>query len=280
MTVTEAFVLYATEVICFRSQSLKTEEHHFLAAKSLVAHFGNLDISSFTLADVRRWKAAMEQAGRSPGTVRGYLIKLRNVLKHLQRSGIACMDYELITLPKRAYRPPTVLTAAEVTHLVNSCSHTRAKAIISLLYSTGLRVSELCSLNRDDVRNDYFSIVGKGGKSRVVFIDERSRRLLDKYLKKRTDNHPALFVTRIKKERMTPPRVQELFECARVKAGFPFPVTPHTMRHSFATNLMTNGLHIYPLSRMLGHSSIQTTSIYLHVYDGELAEAHKKYHTI
>lgn len=290
MLLSEAFSLYRRDVITFRNQSRRTEECHVTCLSSLLKFAGDLEIVDLDFSAVRDWKSSMEARGLSISTIRNYLINLRVVLLYLLKSGVACLDPDLIQLPKRIYKPPSVVTAAEVQKLIDAVlvkrngypmiSRYKNAAIISLIYSCGLRVSELCSLDTRTVRGDTFAITGKGGKTRPSFIDPRTRLLLNQYLALRTDSNPALFICRNDNGRMTPGNIQFIFQVAKRKAGFDFPVHPHTLRHAFATNLLKNGCHIYVLSRLMGHASIQTTAMYLHMQDPELEEAHQKYHTV
>jgi len=280
MLLSVAFACYARNVIAFRNQSKKTEEHHLVTLKSLVGYLGDIPVTCLSFDKVRDWKLSMEARNLSAITIRGYLIKLRVVLAYLHSKGYSVLPPEQIPLPKRVDRIPDIVSPEQVQLLINSTKKARNKAIISMLYSTGLRVSELCSLNRIDIQEDYFTVIGKGGKSRICFIDKRTRRLLNRYLAQRSDNDPALFISPLLQARMTPGGVQELFKYARKKAGFDFPVHPHTLRHSFATNMMINGIDLYQLSKLMGHSSIQTTSVYLHLNDKHLAEDYKKYHSV
>lgn len=198
---------------------------------------------------------------------------------YLRKLKIDTLDPDFVPIPKRENKLPSWIEPEEVTKLI-SYSNTRGKAIISLLYSSGIRVSELCQLNRDDLHDGRFTVVGKGNKPRICFYDARTSILLQRYLKKRTDNHPALFIQRVGGLRMNKSNIEDVFKSARSKAGFTKPITPHTMRHSFATQLMQSGMPIYSLSRLMGHSSIQTTGIYLHVSDPRLEEEYLKYHVI
>lgn len=280
MLISEAFNGYATDVIAFRNQSAKTQEHHNVTLKSVLVFLGDIPIEELSFSNVRDWKLSMEARNLSPVTIRGYLIKLRVVLGYLGGRGFKVLTPEQIPLPKRVDTIPEVISPVQVQLLIDSTGKPRNKAMISLLYSTGLRVSELCSLNRISITEDYFTVIGKGGKSRICFIDKRSRRLLGKYLRSRRDNSPALFISPLNGLRITPGGVQEVFKYARQRAGFDFPVHPHTLRHSFATNLMANGIDLYQLMKLMGHSSLQTTQLYLHVSDKHLKEDYQKYHTV
>jgi len=160
---------------------------------------------------------------------------------------------------------------------------------LELLFSTGLRVSELCSLPRDlDLRKDEFSVRGKGEKVRVVFLSESAKEAVKKYLSKRKDMDDALFtqlghpMSKLGKEdssRLTPRSIERIVSHYAIKAGISKKVTPHIIRHSFATDLLQNGADIRSVQAMLGHSSIQTTQVYTHVTDRQLRDVHKKFHS-
>ena len=177
------------------------------------------------------------------------------------------------------------------------------RAILELLFSTGLRVSELCSLSRDlDIRADHFSIRGKGGKVRVVFLSDTARMALKTYLDKRKDMEEALFVKvggengfqkSAKKEKdkkkttrddgtdisaLTRRSVERIVKHYAIKAGISKKVSPHTLRHTFATDLLSNGADLRSVQALLGHSSISTTQIYTHVTDKSLGDIHRKFH--
>jgi integrase/recombinase XerD len=274
MRLTEAFDRYCLDCIVFRNQSKKTEENHYVCLRALVAYLGDAEIEEVTFHQIRDWKMHLDKT-RSSSTVRNYVIRLRVVLAHLEKLGLKVVSPDLVPVPKRVDRVPSVICKEQVTSLIASTKNIKYKAIVSLLYASGLRVSELCALNREDVKGDSFTVVGKGGKARLCFLDERTKVLTALYLEQRTDNHAALFMTDYS-SRMTPGTVQETFRRLRRVSGIE--CHPHTLRHSYATNLMDNGMHIYTLSRLMGHSSIQTTSVYLHVTDPQLKSEYDKHH--
>lgn len=294
MTIGDAFGLYRLDCIVFRNQSVKTEENYNSTCKRLVEFCGEKSIEELTLTEIRNWKIWLDKGTngkpRDPSTVRGYVICLRNVMHHLQLHGYKVVNYELIAVPKRAQKIPEFLTPDQVRELIECVSNPtrgyaninrlRNRAVISLLYASGIRASELCSLNRSDIRPDNtFTVVGKGKKPRLCFLDQRTREFLEEYLAYRTDTNPALFIANQNGLRMSNHTLERIFECARGKVSFETPVHAHTMRHSFATDLLRNKASIRYVQDMLGHSSLATTQIYTHVVNADLAEVYAEHHS-
>jgi site-specific recombinase XerD len=260
MLLSDAFHAYCRDVIMWKNQSKKTEENHYVTMKALVQFFGDIAIEKLTFQMMRSFKEDLEKS-RSPETVRNYIIKTRVVLDYLQKQHMNVMSPEQIPVPKRRDKVPTFLTKEEVAQCITATRKLKNKAIISLLYASGIRISELCSLDRGQIKDRRFTVVGKGGRARLCFIDSRTEMLLEWYLAERDDNNQALFLcdsgTRIK-----PGTIQETFKTIRKQTGLD--VHPHSLRHSFATNLLTTNTNLYHVSRMLGHSQLNTTAQYLH----------------
>lgn len=275
MLISEAFALYKQDVIIFRNQSRKTEENHDIVARAIVKHCGDIEIESLTFESVRRWKLELDK-GRSAETVRNYIIKLRVVLAYLRKCGYKVLDPDLVAVPKRTDKVPAFISKEEVAQLLKCTNKIKNKCIVSFLYASGIRISELCSLNRSSIKDNSFTVVGKGGKARLCFIDERTQVLLDLYLDSRTDNNQALFLSESGK-RITPGAIQETFKTIRKRSGID--CHPHTLRHSFATDLLRNNANMRYVQTLLGHSSLQTTQMYLHVTDHDLQEVYKGHHT-
>lgn len=223
-----------------------------------------------------------------------YLIALRAFLKYLARRGISSLSPDRIELAKVGDRSLDLITAAELKRLLeapegNSLKALRDKAVLELLFSTGLRVSELCSLPRDlDLSADEFAVRGKGDKVRVVFLSKRAKDAIKTYLSKRTDFDGALFVQiGIKKIiegkksvdlHLSPRSVERMVKHYAVKAGISKKVTPHVLRHTFATDLLSNGADLRSVQALLGHANIATTQVYTHVTDKHLKEVHARFH--
>lgn len=225
-----------------------------------------------------------------------HLIALRGFLKYLARREIKSLDPSLVELPHVVRKQVTFLHFDEVEDMLEQIdlsteSGLRDRAIIELLYSGGLRVSELVGLNRDSVNLDRreFMVRGKGSKDRPIFISEACADRVRDYLDARTDSLPALFLNNSKNlqavdtsgnyRRITPRSVERIVEKYARLAGITKHVSPHTLRHSFATDLLMNGADIRAVQTMLGHADISTTQIYTHVTDAHLKEIHEKFHS-
>ncbi len=225
-----------------------------------------------------------------------HLIALRGFLKYLSKRGIKSLDPTLVDLPRAAKKQVTFLHFDEVERLLNEISEDtetglRDRAIIELLFSGGLRVSELCKLNRDSINLERreFVVRGKGKKDRPIFIDQSTADCIKDYLGCRTDSLPALFLNNSKNlqtpstsgdyRRLTPRSIERIVQGYARKAGITKHVTPHTLRHSFATDLLMNGADIRSVQSLLGHANISTTQIYTHVTDPHLREVHERFHT-
>ena len=176
---------------------------------------------------------------------------------------------------------------------ISSLRGLRDKAILEIIFSTGLRVSEVAKLNRDqvDLKHREFGVVGKGGRARVVFLSPRAVKWLSRYLEERRDNFPALFIGHRKKQdneivdkrtskeaRLTARTIQRLVKKYAKKAKLPFEVTPHVLRHSFATDLLMAGADLRSVQEMLGHKNIATTQIYTHITNKQLKNVHDAFH--
>ena len=225
-----------------------------------------------------------------------HLIALRGFLKYLSKRGIKSLGPSLVDLPRAAKKQVTFLHFDEVSRLLSEIptdteTGLRDRAIIELLFSGGLRVSELCNLNRDSINlaRREFMVRGKGKKDRPIFIDQTTAEHIEEYLNARTDTLPALFLNNSSNQnipdtsgdfrRLSPRSIERIIGKYTRQAGITKHVTPHTLRHSFATDLLMNGADIRSVQSLLGHANIATTQIYTHITDPHLKEVHEKFHT-
>lgn len=278
MLISEAFDLYKNDYILFKRQSIRIVESHDYVKRTLIQIVGNKNIAELDLKDIREWEKEMLKT-RIQNTVRNLLTRIRMVLKYLELRNIPCLKSALLPIPKRIDTVPDFLTSEEVSDMIQNAHSLRNKFVISLLYSSGIRLSEFLSLNRGQISERRLSIIGKGGKARLCFIDDRTERFMESYLSRRTDNCAALVISHLHKERMTATNVQLLIKNSARRAGIQKRVTPHTLRHSFATNFLQNNGNLRYCQEMLGHSSIETTMKYSHVTNTELEKQYKKFHT-
>ena len=290
-----------------KGRSLKTVSNYDRYLTRFLSHTkleNPEEISDEVLREYRLWlnrQLARETKRGIPSetlkkrTQNYYLIALRAFFKYLIRQGVKVMPPERIELAKAAERELDLISSADLNKLLaapneSTLQSLRDRAILELLFSTGLRVSELCSLPRElDLSRDEFSVRGKGEKIRVVFLSDTAKSALNKYLDKRTDVDDALFIqigrggekSIAKKKgdlRLTPRSVERLVKHYAIKSGISKKVTPHVIRHSFATDLLENGADLRSVQALLGHANIATTQIYTHVTDNKLREVHKQFH--
>ncbi len=220
-----------------------------------------------------------------------YIIALRSLLKFMAKNGVESLAPERLELAKTKDRTIDFLELDEIIELFKASQgetlqNVRNQAILELLFSSGMRVSELIALDRDKINLEKkeFSIIGKGSKRRIVFISQETADLIQKYLQKRIDIDPALFIRHNREPskeadlRLSARSIQRIIQNCALKAGIVKNVTPHVMRHSFATNLLQNGADIRSVQALLGHSSINTTQIYTHVTNKSLKDIYNKYH--
>lgn len=278
MLISEAFDLYKNDYMSFKLQSQRIFETHELVKRTMIDTVGNKNISELGLSDIAKWKSQMLKR-KGQNAFRNDIIRLRMVLKYLELREIKCLKSNLVPVPKRIETVPTFLKPEEIDLMLANTARLRNRFIISLLYSSGIRLSELLHLNRNEINDRRFTVVGKGGKARLCFIDERTERYMQEYLKSREDGCNALVISYTNQERMTATNVQLLVKNAAKRAGISKHVTPHTLRHSFATNFLQNNGNLRYCQEMMGHASIETTMHYSHVTNTDLEDQYRKYHT-
>lgn len=278
-----------------KGRSIKTVENYDRYLTRFLQYAKITSPSKLSEQLVREFRLHLNRQSGVSGTMKHktqnyYLIAIRAFLKFLRKRGIDSLNPERIELAKVGARDLDLISADELNRLMqaptgSSVQALRDKAMMELLFSTGLRVSELCSLDRDiDLSRDEFSIRGKGEKIRVVFLSPTAKSAIKQYLDKRADVDGALFAQmgkaskHAKDLRLTPRSVERLVKRYATKAGITRKVTPHVIRHSFATDLLENGADLRSVQALLGHANITTTQVYTHVTDKHLREIHKKFH--
>lgn len=244
---------------------------------------------------LNRLSAKDDVATLKKSTQNYHLIALRSFLKFLAKRDIKSLSPEKIELAKQGSRDVEFLESSDLQRLLEAPENTdnspivkaRDKAILELFFSTGMRVSELASLKKSSINleRDEFTVRGKGDKTRVVFLSHQARAALKRYLGLREDTVPYLFVRHDRAKSgaseigaLTPRSIERLVKYYSIAAGIPKKVSPHTLRHSFATDLLINGADLRSVQAMLGHSSITTTQIYTHVTNQQLREVHRAFH--
>ena len=289
-----------------RGRSIRTAENYRLYMERLVEFAGNIPVYKITDELIRKYRLWLnryiDEQGRDLSTITQnyHLIALRNFLKYCSQRDIETLDSGRIILPKIQKKQVSFLLAEEVARMFDTidgddANGLRDKAILELLFSGGMRVSELCNLNRDQVNLERreFTVRGKGNKDRPIFISQSAADAIGEYLSSRSDGLKPLFLNNSRnihqnlsdsygidaseQRRLTPRSIQRIVSKYAQAAGITKHVTPHTLRHSFATDLLMNGADLRSVQSMLGHSNIATTQIYTHVTDPHLKEVHEKF---
>ena len=283
-----------------RGRSQKTAENYYLYLQRLIEFAGDEPITTLNAELVRKWRLWLNRYESANGeplstiTQSYHLIALRSFLSYCSKRGIETLTPEKIELPKVRKKQVSFLNGDEVVRLIAAIktqddAGIRDRAIIELLFSSGLRVSELVNLNRDHInlKRGEFTVRGKGQKDRPVFVSPEASEWLAVYLQTRADSYVPLFIrytgsqphdARGEDMRLTPRTIQRIVSKYARLAGITKHVSPHTMRHSFATDLLMNGADLRSVQSMLGHSNIATTQVYTHVTDPHLKEVHRKFH--
>lgn len=301
MYVSELILDYIEHLEVEGGRSAKTAENYKLYLERFVEFTDDTTVAKITTEMIRKYRLWLnryknDNEDELATITQGYhLIALRGFLTYLSKRDIASLSPEKIELPKISRKQVTFLHYDEVARLLETISTDsedglRDRAIIELLFSSGLRVSELVNLNRDHVntKRREFMVRGKGQKDRPVFIGEAAAARVEDYLSARLDNLPPLFLSYSRNNtastggdyrRLTARSIQRIINKYAKLAGITKHVSPHTMRHSFATDLLMNGADLRSVQVMLGHSNISTTQVYTHVTDEHLREVYEKFHS-
>ncbi len=287
---------YLEYLLVDRQRSPKTVENYRRYLKEFVRFSKIKRVAEINEDIVHKFRVYLSQKkikekNLSRTTQNYYAIAIRGFLKFLARRNFKTLSADKVELGKAEQRKVDFLDLREIEDLLKACSgnslqQLRNQAILKLLFSAGLRISELIALNRNslNLEKQEFSVKGKGNKVRIVFISDSARDSLERYLRKRTDTDLALFIRLGKQKnktndlRLSVRSVQRIIKKCALRAGIIKKVTPHVLRHSFATNLLQNGADIRNVQALLGHSSINTTQIYTHVTNANLKKVHQKFH--
>lgn len=300
MYLSEAILKFLEYMEIEQNRSLKTIEnyHHYL--DRLVEFTDDVRVEKIDEETVRKWRLWLNRLSDEHGqpiskTTQNYhLIALRSFLKFGNKRGWNVLAPDKIELARVKRPQVTFLSPTELSRLfaqpdTSALPGLRDRAMLELLFSSGLRVSELVNLNRDHInlRRREFMVRGKGQKDRPVFISPEAAQWIDEYITRRTDTMVPLFIRYSgsqnltndgNAQRLTARSVQRMINTYTRRAGITKKVTPHTLRHSFATDLLMNGADLRSVQSMLGHSNISTTQIYTHVTDPHLKQVHEKFH--
>jgi site-specific recombinase XerD len=301
MYVSELILDYVESLEVEGGRSAKTSENYELYLERFVHFAGDIKVSTISQELVRKYRLWLNRFENDNGeklstiTQSYHLIALRGFLKYLSDRSIDSLSADKIKLPKVTRKQVSFLHFDEVTRLLDTVplddeAGLRDRAILELLFSSGLRVSELVNLNRGHVntKRREFMVRGKGQKDRPVFVSKSAAQRVDDYLATRMDNLPPLFLSYSRNNvasmtgdyrRLTARSIQRMISKYARLAGITKHVSPHTMRHSFATDLLMNGADLRSVQSMLGHANIATTQVYTHVTDEHLRDVHERFHS-
>ncbi len=284
-----------------KNRSIKTRENYERYLRAFFKFNKITDPASITLDKVMQFRLHLARESKDGKNLKRitqsyYIIALRNFLKFLIKRDIETLSPDKIELPKISRRQIEIIEYSELERLLNapntgSFRGLRDKAILEVLFSTGLRVSELCNLDRYiNLQRGELAVRGKGEKIRVVFLSDTAKEAIKNYMDKRSDTLDKLFVSLAKENpssskkspkvigKITPRAVQRLIDFYKRKAGITKKITPHQIRHQFATDLLMNGADLRSVQELLGHSNISTTQVYTHITNKQLKEVHESFH--
>lgn len=301
MYMSELILDYIEHLEVEGGRSAKTAENYKLYLERFVEFSGDTTVNKISSEMIRKYRLWLNRYKNNNEdelaiiTQSYHLIALRGFLTYLSKRDIPSLSPNKVELPKISRKQVTFLHFDEISRMLEAIdtgdeAGLRDRAIIELLFSSGLRVSELANLNRDHVNTTRreFMVRGKGQKDRPVFIGEVAAEHVEEYLATRIDNLPPLFLSYSRNNissttgdyrRLTTRSIQRIIAKYARLAGITKHVSPHTMRHSFATDLLMNGADIRSVQSMLGHSNISTTQIYTHITDTHLREVYEKFHS-
>ena len=293
MRISEAFDEFRRREIRATGCSPQTDKGYKYVGHVAIGYFGDINIKKIRSKDMSDFYLDLIEPRLEPNKVRlvsrntasEYVSKIRTVIRFCRKIGLGVMNPDDIVIPKHEKKYAKFITPEEFKVFLGEISRPRRGysklnkqrniTIVKMLFATGLRIGELCSLDITDIKNGEFTVVGKSKEPRPCFISREVAQELDKYLTMRKDGNPALFIANETGKRVTPDNVRQIFRKVAKHTGMNG-VTPHTLRHSFATNLIENGVDIRYVASFLGHQSLNTTKRYTHVRDCKLREIYEK----
>lgn len=303
MFISEAIADFLEHLEVESGRSAKTVRNYRLYLERFMEFSGDIPVEDITAELMRKYRLWLNRyqnhtsgAELSLMTQNYHLVALRGFLTYLSRRDVSTLAADKVLLPKTARKQVTFLHHDEVMRLIEQIptdteQGLRDRAIVELLFSSGLRVSELVNLNRDHINLERreFMVRGKGQKDRPVFVSPAAAEHVGQYMSARTDSLPALFLSYSRHygtpdttgdyRRLQARSIQRLVARYARLAGITKHVSPHTMRHSFATDLLMNGADLRSVQSLLGHSNISTTQVYTHVTDQHLRDIHRRFHS-
>jgi site-specific recombinase XerD len=275
MKILEAYKEFSVNYLQARAYSPVTISGYWWIVKSFVEAVGNIDTSHIEMEHVSAWIGYMQSKGNTKMTVSGNMGRFRVFIEYLNLQGHCYLSKELIRPPRKPKTIPKYSTQDEIELMVRHAASIRDKAIISLLFSTGIRNSELRNLLVSDYEFDRITIrEGKNSKGRVALISQRAKTYLDLYLEGRTDDLPYLFRSNLN-NKIANSSLRSILATASQKAGVKH-TSPHTIRHGFATHLLNNQANIRVVQEAMGHEDIRTTQHYTHVTLQDYETVHKR----
>ncbi|MDO4781154.1 MAG: tyrosine-type recombinase/integrase [Candidatus Saccharibacteria bacterium] len=302
MFISEALMDFLEHLEVEGGRSQKTIRNYELYINRFIDFAGDIKVAAITSELLRKYRLWLNRLETERGdelsllTQSYHLIALRGLLTYLSRRDVPTLAADKIILPKTVRKQVTFLHYDEVVRMIEQIPldtevGLRDRAIVELLFSSGLRVSELVNLNRDHInlQRREFMVRGKGQKDRPIFISRSAAEHISAYLSARSDSLPALFLSYSRRtstpsvsgdyRRLTARSIQRMVSQYARLAGITKHVSPHTMRHSFATDLLMNGADLRSVQSLLGHSNIATTQVYTHVTDQHLKDIHQRFHS-
>ncbi len=263
---------------------LKTLTNYRSTVNSLVKACGDMPVELIDETVIMRWQLFREQQGHKSSTVAHDISRLREVLKYLHKRNVKVISFRDVEIPRIFIEPKDHVAPTEARQMIDYATNTRDKALVAVLWSSGSRISEVLSLNRDALHDPKPKVIGKNSKEVVVRLDDTARHCIAEYLDERGDRLPALFISS-QMRRMTVQRAEQIVNQIAGELGVARPdgteknITPHSFRRGLATDMDLNGAGIVDIQVALGHTNISTTRGYINVHEKRGDEAHARFHT-